>query len=129
MDPKKVLVVDDSELVHRVHTLVLRKYLGCEILHAYNGVDALQVLQKNPGVELILLDVNMPVMDGLSFLRARRESGLFAHVPVIVISTEGGEEIARRGLEAGADAYLTKPFRAAELHGVIDGLGARLDSP
>ena len=129
MDPKKVLVVDDSELVHKVHTLVLQKYEGCEILHAYNGVDALQALQKNPGVELILLDVNMPVMDGLSFLRARRESGLFANVHVIVISTEGSEEVARRGLEAGADAYLTKPFRATELHGVIDGLGARLETP
>jgi chemotaxis family two-component system sensor histidine kinase/response regulator PixL len=129
MDPKKVLVVDDSEFVHKMHAVVLQKYRGCEILHAYNGVDALQQLHKHPDVELILLDVNMPVMDGLSFLRARRESGLFANVPVIVISTEGSEDVARRGLEAGADAYLTKPFRAAELHGVIDGLGARLETP
>ncbi len=128
MSPKKVLVVDDSELVHKMHTLVLQKYRGCEILHAYNGADALALLHKNPDVELILLDINMPVMDGLSFLRARKDSGLFLKVPVIVISTEGSEDDARRGIEAGADAYLTKPFRPAELHGMIDGLGARLSA-
>jgi two-component system chemotaxis response regulator CheY len=126
MSPKKVLVVDDSELVHKMHTLVLQKYRGCEILHAYNGAEALQTLHRHPDVELILLDINMPVMDGLSFLAARRESGLFQNVPVIVISTEGSEDDARRGIAAGADAYLTKPFRPAELHGLIDGLGARL---
>src|SRR5437870_8496675 len=126
MNPKKVLVVDDSELVHKMHTVVLQKYRGCEILHAYNGVEALQLLHANPDVELILLDINMPVMDGLSFLTARRESGVFQSVPVIVISTEGSEDDARRGIAAGADAYLTKPFRPAELHGLIDGVGARL---
>lgn len=128
MNPKKVLVVDDSELVHKMHSLVLQRYKGCAILHAYNGVDALDQLRQNPDTELILLDINMPVMDGLSFLRTRRESGVFTTVPVIIISTEGSEDDARRGIQAGADAYLTKPFRPAELHGLIDGLGARLGS-
>jgi two-component system, chemotaxis family, chemotaxis protein CheY len=76
----------------------------------------------------ILLDINMPVMDGFGFLRARRETGRFANVPVIVISTEGASAEAHRGLETGASAYLTKPFRPAELHGVIDGLGSRLEA-
>ena len=129
MTPKKVLVVDDSELVHTMHETVLARYDGCDVLHAYNGLDAFEVLRKHPDVELILLDINMPLMDGLTFLRTRRESGRFTAVPVIVVSTEGGEIEARRGLDAGAEAYLTKPFRAAELHGVIDGLGARLAAP
>lgn len=121
-------MVDDSELVHAMHRTVLEKYEDCAVLHAYNGLDALEVLKSHPDVELILLDIQMPLMDGLAFLRTRKESGLNAHVPVIVVSTEGREAEARRGLDAGAHAYLTKPFRPAELHGLIDGLGARLES-
>ena len=125
MSLKKVLVVDDSELAHEMHRTALASYGPCDVLHAYNGVDAFEVLQKHPDVELILLDINMPMMDGLTFLRARRDSGRFAEVPVIVVSSEGSEVDARRGLDAGALAYLTKPFRTAELHGLIDGLAAR----
>ena len=121
MTPKKVLVVDDSELVHAMHGEVLSRY-ECDVFHAYNGLEAFELLKRTPGVELILLDIQMPLMDGLTFLRTRKESGLFAHVPVVVVSTLGGEIDARKGLEAGAAAYLTKPFRPAELHGIIDGL-------
>ena len=119
---KKVLVVDDSELVHKMHGLVLARYHDCEILHTYNGNQALEMLHKHPDVQLILLDINMPVMDGLRFLQARNQLGVFTHIPVIIISTEGKEDDTKRGMEAGAVAYVTKPFRPAQLHAVIDGL-------
>lgn len=125
MTPRKILVVDDSELVHKMHALTLRKYTGCQILHAYHGVEALSVLNAHPDVELVLLDVNMPVMDGLSFLRACREMQLFQGLPVVLISTEATEDDVRRGREAGATDYLTKPFKPAQLLALIDGLAGR----
>lgn len=122
MSLKKVLVVDDSELVHKMHGLVLARYQGCEILHSYNGNQALEMLHKHPDVQLILLDINMPIMDGLRFLEARNQLGVFTSIPVIIISTEGKEGDTKRGIEAGAVAYVTKPFRPAQLQAIIDGL-------
>ena len=122
MTPSTVLVVDDSELVHKLHAVALRKYEGCRLLHAYQGAEALELLGVHPDVDLVLLDVNMPVMDGLSFLRARREMGVFEEIPVVLISTEASEDDVRRGLEAGATAYLAKPFKPPELLALIDSL-------
>ena len=119
---KKVLVVDDAELVHKMHALVLARYHGSELLHAYNGTQALEMLHKHPDVQLILLDINMPVMDGLRFLEARNQLGIFKNIPVIIISTEGKEDDTKRGMAAGAVAYVTKPFRPGQLHAIIDGL-------
>lgn len=122
MTPSTVLVVDDSELVHKMHAVALRKYEGCRLLHAYHGAEALELLGVHPDVDLVLLDVNMPVMDGLSFLRARREMGVFEEIPVVLISTEASEDDVRRGLEAGATACLAKPFKPPELLTLIDRL-------
>lgn len=122
MSLKKVLVVDDSELVHKMHGLVLQRYPGCEILHAYNGTEALDTLGQNTDVQLILLDINMPVMDGLRFLETRKQMGVFTEIPVVIISTEGKEDDTKRGVEAGAVGYVTKPFRPAQLHAIIDRL-------
>jgi two-component system, chemotaxis family, chemotaxis protein CheY len=122
MTPKKVLVVDDSELVHKMHAAALRKYPGCQVLHAYHGGEAFDALNLNPDVDLILLDVNMPTMDGLTFLKTRGEAGVFLEIPVIMISTESSEEDKRRGLEAGANEYLTKPILPSQLRAAIDAL-------
>src|SRR5512139_1428808 len=81
---KKVLIVDDSELVHKMHGLVLQRYQKCEILHTYDGNQALEALNRNPDVQLILLDINMPVMDGLRFLEVRKQTGLFTDIPVVI---------------------------------------------
>jgi two-component system chemotaxis response regulator CheY len=128
MIPRTVLVVDDSELVHKMHAMTLRKFAGSRILHAYNGEEALELLSAHPDVDLVLLDVNMPVMDGLSFLKARREMQVFLEVPVVLISTEASADDVRRGMEAGATAYMAKPFKPPELLALIDGLtGAHAD--
>ncbi|HEV2931486.1 MAG TPA: response regulator [Propionibacteriaceae bacterium] len=120
MQPRKVLVVDDSKLMHKMYEVMLRQY---PLVYALDGRQALERLREHPDVELILLDLNMPNMNGLEFLAALRAEG--NHTPVVIISTEGREEDTARGLEAGAAAYLKKPFRSDEILDVI----ARLEQP
>jgi two-component system chemotaxis response regulator CheY len=114
----KVLVVDDSKLMHKMYEVMLRPYT---LIHAYDGSEALERLTENPDVEFVLLDINMPVMDGLEFLERVHRDGK-PPPPVIVVSTEGRKEDTARGLEAGAVAYITKPFSSTELREVIDRL-------
>ncbi|MFN3413012.1 MAG: response regulator, partial [Thermoanaerobaculum sp.] len=79
----------------------------------------LQLLERYPDVDLVLLDINMPVMNGLEFLAALGQQGRLPGLPVIVISTDGEEEHIQKGLSAGAVAYLTKPFDAEKLRAAI----------
>ena len=113
-----VLVVDDSKLMHKMYEVMLRPY---SLLHAYDGREALEKLREHPQVRFVLLDINMPVMDGLEFLEQVHRDGN-QPPPVIVVSTEGRQEDTQRGLEAGAVAYITKPFSSTELREVIDRL-------
>jgi two-component system chemotaxis response regulator CheY len=116
---KKILVVDDSKLMHRMFDVMLRSY---SLVSAFDGREALERLREHTDVDLVLLDINMPVMSGLEFLEAvSREDGL-RDIPVVIISTEGKEEDTQRGLEAGAVAYIRKPFHSEELRQVIDQL-------
>lgn len=119
MKPKKVLVVDDSKLLHRIYDLLLR---GCVVVHAADGVEGLERLSQNPEVDLVLLDLNMPRMNGLEFLAQVRSDPAKARLAVIIITTEGKETDAQRGIKAGATAYLSKPFRNEELVALIEGL-------
>jgi CheY-like chemotaxis protein len=116
MKPKKVLVVDDSKLLHRIFEVMLR---NCELVHAADGVEGFERLGQHPDVDLILLDVNMPRMNGLEFLAQLKADPKRAQIPVIVITTEGKEEEAERGMKAGASAYVRKPFQSEELLAVI----------
>jgi len=115
----KILVVDDSKLMHRMFEVMLR---GHDLVSAFDGQEALQRLREHPDVKLVLLDINMPVMSGLEFLEAVGQDAALSQVPVVIISTEGKEEDTQRGLEAGAVAYIRKPFQADELRAVIDRL-------
>ncbi len=120
-DINKVLIIDDSDLLHKMYELIfLRcKNNGIRILHAYHGRDGLSELKRHPDTDLIILDIHMPVMDGLEFLNHCREEGVFQHIPVIVTGTQGKEEDTMNGLKAGAKAYLNKPFETANLYKVI----------
>jgi two-component system, chemotaxis family, chemotaxis protein CheY len=115
---KKVLVVDDSPLIHQMYRIVMSRY-KCELLSAKNGQEALEVLAGQDEVELVLLDMNMPVMNGVQFLEECSRQGLSSRIPIIVVSTEGKEADAVAGLKLGASGYLTKPFSAAQLHEII----------
>jgi CheY-like chemotaxis protein len=102
LGPSKVLVVDDSKLMHRMYEVMLRDYA---VVYALDGQEGLDRLRAEGDVDLVLHD---PAL---------------ADVPVVIISTEGREEDTARGLEAGAAAYITKPFRSEEIRSVIGRLG------
>jgi len=106
---KKILLVDDSRAVR----LVGRRYadtLGLETLEAENGQAALDMVRAHPEIDVILLDWNMPVMDGLDFLKALRDEPL-PHQPVVVMcTTENDMSRIVEAMQAGANEYIMKPF-------------------
>ena len=121
MQPRKILVADDSKLMHKMYEVMLRQYA---LVYAADGRQALDRLQEHPDIDLVLLDVNMPNMNGLEFLAQLRSDGTRADLPVIIISTEGRDEDTARGMEAGATAYIKKPFHTEEILDMI----ARLET-
>ena len=124
---KKVLVVDDSSLIHQMYKIVLKRY-NCSIADAMNGQEALEILAVQNDIELILLDINMPVMNGVQFLEKASPLGIASRIPVIIISTEGKEEDTIRGLKLGARGYLKKPFHPAQLHEMIEKIFSQQSS-
>ncbi len=121
---KKILVVEDSQLLQKLYGLVLQRYraTGTEVLQAFNGREGLDKLGSNPDLDLIILDINMPVISGLEFLRLVKGDPRYASIPVIIASTEGKEEDTNRGLQAGAVGYFVKPFQPDHLHDLIERL-------
>ena len=119
---RKILVVDDSQLIHSMYKLVLNRYKNCKILDAMNGLEALDILSREKDINLILLDINMPVMNGLQFMEKIKNENLYKNINIIVISTEGKEEDPLRALKLGAHGYVTKPFKSHALHEVIENI-------
>jgi len=110
-----VLVVDDSKLMHKMYEVMLRQY---PLVYAMDGRQALDRLQEHADIDLVLLDINMPNMNGLEFLaEVRSGPSNTAHkdLAIIIISTEGREQDTQRGLEAGASAYIKKPFHSEDI--------------
>src|SRR5919202_6048770 len=99
--PRKILVVDDSKLLHRMFEMMLRQY---PLVHAYDGKEALERLKESRDVDLVLLDMNMPRMNGLELLEAMKADDRMKRIPVVLVTTEGSDEQTQRGLEAGAGA-------------------------
>ena len=109
---KKILIVDDSATMRKIITRVLRQAnLEVEtILEAGNGVEGLEKIVSDPDIQMILSDINMPEMNGIDFVKAIRTKHDKDKMPVIMITTEGGEAMVETALAAGANDYVTKPF-------------------
>ncbi|MFN7972230.1 MAG: response regulator [Acidobacteriota bacterium] len=114
MEKKKLLVVDDSPTMRNLLTFHLKRIPNIQIQEAENGVDALGKLQEG-AFDLIVTDINMPVMDGLKFISAVRGEAKTKDLPIIIITTKGQDEDRKRGLELGADAYIAKPINSINL--------------
>ena len=110
----KVLVVDDSAIMRKVIEQIL-EMLGHEAVPAANGVEAFDRLKEHGDVKLILLDWNMPEMNGIEFLRAVKDKPELAEIPVIMLTTESERRKMIEAIEAGAKHYLTKPFQPETL--------------
>jgi two-component system, chemotaxis family, chemotaxis protein CheY len=117
---QRILVVEDSSLVQSIVKVALRRYERLHVASASNGVEALASIARDGEPDLVLLDINMPQMSGLELLDELRASGVVPRVPVIIVSTESEPDDVKRGLDAGARAYLKKPFRTDDLCKVID---------
>jgi CheY-like chemotaxis protein len=115
----KVLVVDDCQLMHSLYDSM---FADKELLHACDGLEALKLLHQHRDTRLIVLDVEMPNMDGLTMLSRVRLDPACTHIPVVLVSSRGTPQEVATGLKAGAAAYVTKPFRAAELMSLVDSL-------
>ena len=117
----RALIVDDSAVMRKVIERTLRQagLALTEVLEASNGEEALQILRQDAtaqrSLNLILSDINMPVMDGLKFLEQRRTEGLAPGVPVVMITTEGSQSLVLGAIAAGAKGYICKPFTADQI--------------
>jgi two-component system chemotaxis response regulator CheY len=113
----RILVVDDAATVRMYHRKILGD-AGWQTAEARNGVEALERVHSQDAGEvfdLYVVDINMPRMDGYSFVRELRKLGERHQAPVLMVSTEARSQDARSALEAGANAYLVKPARPQEL--------------
>jgi len=111
-----VLVVDDSAAIRKILQRVLRQTgMAIRTIHeAGNGEEALDVMNAHK-VDLVLTDINMPKMDGLQFLAAVKASAEWRQVPVVMITTEGGETKVSEAVKLGAAGYVRKPFTADQI--------------
>ncbi|MEK6678872.1 MAG: response regulator [Nitrospirota bacterium] len=118
MSSYNFLVVDDSPTMRQLITFALKRIHNSQITEANDGVDALKKLSGNK-FSLILLDINMPLMDGLKLLSILRGNPSYNDVPIIIITTEGADVDREKALKLGANAYVTKPIQTNELLKVV----------
>jgi two-component system chemotaxis response regulator CheY len=121
----KVLLVDDSAVMRKIIQRNIKEtgLIVDEFVEAGDGKQALDKVNDDGNLDLILLDWNMPNMSGIEFVKALRSLNLPNRIPVVMVTTEGSEGKVSEAKESGADGYLTKPFTADQLR---DALGSYL---
>jgi two-component system chemotaxis response regulator CheY len=117
---KTILIVDDSASLRQVVSMTL-KGAGYDVIEACDGQDALGKLTGQK-VHLIISDVNMPVMDGITFVREVKKNASYKFTPVIMLTTEATEEKKRMGQDAGAKAWVVKPFQPQQMLAAVGKL-------
>jgi two-component system chemotaxis response regulator CheY len=108
------LVVEDSPTMRQLIVFALRRIRGLSVVEASDGIDALRKLSAER-LDIILADINMPIMDGLKLVKRVRSDEAMKDIPIIIITTEGAEEDRQRALALGANAYITKPIQAPQV--------------
>ncbi|MDD2620704.1 MAG: response regulator [Syntrophomonadaceae bacterium] len=105
----KILIIDDSEMIRNFHCYIL-KTAGFEVMTAIDGADALEkIYSGDQSINLIVTDINMPNMDGYTFIERLREDEQYEDLPIIIVSTEDELKDMERGYQAGANIYIVKP--------------------
>lgn len=115
---KTALVVEDSAIMRGIIVSSLSNLQQVRSVEVPNGFEALRILPQEK-FDIILTDINMPDINGLELLSFLKNHPNYRTIPVVIISTEKSETDRKRGLELGADDYLTKPFEPGELENII----------
>lgn len=110
----RALVVEDSPAMRQLIAYALKRIKGLEVAEAEDGVDALKVLSQER-FDILVTDINMPMMDGLKLVSLVRQDERHQHIPIVIITTEGAHTDRQRALTLGANAYITKPIQAAQV--------------
>ena len=113
------LVVEDSPTMRQLITFALKRIPGSKVIEANDGIDALKKLSTQK-FDIILTDINMPIMDGLKLVSMVRNDPVHKTIPIVIITTEGADEDRKRGLALGANAYIAKPIQTADLLSVVN---------
>ncbi len=121
MPEYKILIVEDSPTMRQLIIFALKRLKNVRFNEAGDGVDGLKKLQQDV-YNLIITDINMPVMDGLKLVSLIRKDELHKDIPIVIITTEGGNEDKERAMALGANAYLTKPIQAPQVLQVVKQL-------
>ena len=111
MHRHRILIVEDSPTMRQLLVFALKRIKGAELVEARDGMDGLRKVTSDH-FDLALVDINMPVMDGLKLISLIRLEESLKDMPIVVITTEGAKEDRERALSLGADEYLTKPIQA-----------------
>jgi two-component system chemotaxis response regulator CheY len=118
----RALIVDDSKMVRMILAKLLRE-LDFEVLEAGDGQEAIERLYHGEHVDVMLVDWNMPIMDGYELLCAVRANVLLSDIKVMMVTTESSIEQVQKALSAGANEYLMKPFTKEQLHEKLQIMG------
>ena len=110
----KVLVVEDSPTMRQLIVFALKRVRGIQAVEANDGVDALKKLNAEK-FDLIITDINMPIMDGLKLVSMVRNDPNYKETPIVIITTEGASEDRERALALGANEYITKPIQTMQI--------------
>jgi len=118
MSKHNILIVEDSPTMRQLIVFSLKRLSGCNLVEASDGVDGWKKLSTQD-FDLILTDINMPVMDGLKLVSLIRNDDKKREIPIIIITTEGAEEDRKKGLALGANDYIAKPIQSHTLLEVV----------
>ncbi len=121
MNRHRILIVEDSPTMRQLLVFALKRLKDVDIVEAQDGMDGLRKVTSDH-FDLALVDINMPVMDGLKLISLIRGEESLKSMPIVVITTEGAKEDRERALALGADEYLCKPIQANKVLQVAKGL-------
>jgi two-component system chemotaxis response regulator CheY len=114
MPDKRCLIVEDSPSMRQLLSLALGRIRGLEVVEAGDGVEGIKELAAGK-FDIVIVDINMPIMDGLKLVKHIRNDKVHRDVPVLIVTTEGYPETMDRAMHLGVDGYLVKPIQAPQV--------------